>query len=624
MRLEDNEYIKDNKKSLKIIIKILTIFSVISSAFAIYEIALLSSIENIIRYIVMGCIGIMTLMILVHSRYVCKKIKNHRNKKKRRLFISTMVFYSLICTLVGLVILYLYGTISNMNKEYVTYTSDLIVMSDNKAEDIEDIVDYKIGMLETKTSPDGYIIPNEIIKEYNLKDENKIKKYPDYNTMIVDLYDGSIDALLIPDNYPSMFKNIDKFENIDNDTKIIVSKSKKMLKSEVSKQEKASAGKSIKEPFTLLLMGIDSTGEDLEKNAIANGDTMIVITFNPKTLNATILSIPRDSYVPIACWPGKAKNKITHTASYGNDCIINTIEEFLEIDIDYYAKINFKGLVKLVDALGGVDINVEQELCTDNSDRSGDICVHPGYQTLDGEHALVYARNRKQLVNGDFGRNAHQQELIIAMVNKMRSIKNVKTFMNILNTVSNSIDTNLTTKQMLSFYDIAKDLMKNANENAQIINIDQLYLEGSSKMIYDKSVRMKLYNYIPNEYSRQDIVKAMKNNLKVGNYNHIKEFSFSINKLFEKEIVGKGPYKYYEDTNVYPEEPDDEDIDKEDVEDDEDDEDNGDTVVDTTERADKSETNPTPSTEPTTEPSTDSTPTDNPTPPNPATDPITQ
>ena len=612
MRLEDNEYIKENKKSLKIIIKILTIFSVISSAFAIYEIALLSSIENIIRYIVMGCIGIITLMILVHSRYVCKKIKNHRNKKKRRLFISTMVFYSLICTLVGLVILYLYGTISNMNKEYVTYTSDLIVMSDNKAEDIEDIVDYNIGMLETKTSPDGYIIPNEIIKEYNLKDENKIKKYPDYNTMIVDLYDGSIDALLIPDNYPSMFKNIDKFENIDNDTKIIVSKSKKMLKSEVSKQEKASAGKSIKEPFTILLMGIDSTGEDLEKNAIANGDTMIVITFNPKTLNATILSIPRDSYVPIACWPGKAKNKITHSASYGNDCIINTIEDFLEIDIDYYAKINFKGLVKLVDALGGVDINVEQTLCTDNSDRSGDICVHPGYQTLDGEHALVYARNRKQLVNGDFGRNAHQQELIIAMVNKMKNIKNVKTFMNILNTVSNSIDTNLTTKQMLSFYDIAKDLMKNSNENAQIINIDQLYLEGSSKMIYDKSVKMKLYNYIPNEYSRQDIVKAMKNNLKVGKYEHIKSFNFSINKLYEKEIVGKGPYKYYVDDNEYPEEPE-EDIEIDEEE--EDIEDSGDTVVDTEERGSaQPETDP----QPTTEPSTDTTPTTDPNPnPNP-------
>ena len=215
-------------------------------------------------------------------------------------------------------------------------------------------------------------------------------------------------------------------------------------------------------------------------------------------------------------------------------------------------------------------------------------------------------------MNGDFGRNAHQQELIIAMVNKMRSIKNVKTFMNILNTVSNSIDTNLTTKQMLSFYDIAKDLMKNANENAQIINIDQLYLEGSSKMIYDKSVKMKLYNYIPNEYSRQDIVKAMKNNLKVGKYEHIKSFNFSINKLYEKEIVGKGPYKYYVDDNEYPEEPE-EDIEIDEEE--EDIEDSGDTVVDTEERGSaQPETDPQPSTDT----STDTTPTTDPNPnPNP-------
>ena len=169
MAREERDYTKENKKSLKIIIKILTFFSFISSAFAIYEIYLLNSIEDLIRYIIMGCIVIITLMILVHSRYVCRKIKNNRNKKRRRLFISTMVFYTLICTLVGLVIFYLYGRLSNMNKEYVTYTSDLIVMSDNKAEDIEDIVDYKIGMLETKTSPDGYIIPQEMIKENNLQ-----------------------------------------------------------------------------------------------------------------------------------------------------------------------------------------------------------------------------------------------------------------------------------------------------------------------------------------------------------------------------------------------------------------------------------------------------------------------
>ena len=155
-------------------------------------------------------------------------------------------------------------------------------------------------------------------------------------SMIVDLYqaDGTVDALFVPDNYVEQFNQITGYENIATDTKIILKKSKEMLKSDTSKQETASSGKSLTEPFTILLMGIDSTDEVLQKNAIANGDTLILITFNPKTLNATMLSIPRDSFVPIACWPGKERNKITHAAGYGTDCMINTIEQYFDTDID--------------------------------------------------------------------------------------------------------------------------------------------------------------------------------------------------------------------------------------------------------------------------------------------------
>ena len=109
---------------------------------------------------------------------------------------------------------------------------------------------------------------------------------------------------------------------------------KKMKKSDTSDEELSSSGKSITEPFTMLLMGIDSTDEVLEKNAIANGDTLILITFNPKTLNATMISIPRDSYVPIACWSDQAENKITHAAGYGTDCMMQTIENYFDINID--------------------------------------------------------------------------------------------------------------------------------------------------------------------------------------------------------------------------------------------------------------------------------------------------
>lgn len=233
-----------------------------------------------------------------------------------------------------------------------------------------------------------------------------------------------------------------------------------MKKADTSKSETESSGKSISEPFTILLMGIDSIDEVLSKNAVANGDTLILITFNPKTLSATMLSIPRDSYVPIACWPNKAENKITHAAGYGTDCMINTIENYFDVNIDYYAKINFKGLVKLVDAVGGIEVDVEKELCTDNSSRGEQVCIKPGLQTLNGEEALVYARNRKSLADGDFGRARHQQEIVKILINKVKDIRDVSKFLEILNTISNSLDTNFTNKQILSFYNIAKDISK--------------------------------------------------------------------------------------------------------------------------------------------------------------------
>lgn len=534
------------KPILKITILILSIISLLSSGFAIYEIFMLGSIENTIRYIVIGILILLDVLIIFKTKGILKK-RPKKKHSKRIGYIIFMVLYTLICLAVALVIFYVYGKLSNMNKSQITYSSSLVVMAKNEANEISDIKDYKIGILDknNKKSPDGYIIPQEMVEKYKLYDDNELVDYGDYQSMITDLYTSEVDAVILPTDYPAMFSSITGYEQIATDTKIIVSQEKKMRKRDTSEVETESTGKLITEPFTILLMGIDSTDEVLSKNAVANGDTLILVTFNPKTLNATMLSIPRDSYVPIACWSNKAENKITHAAGYGNDCMMNTIEQYLGINIDYYAKINFKGLVKLVNAVGGVDIDVQQTLCTDDSSRGGEICVYPGYQTLDGEHALVYARNRHALVNGDFGRNEHQQEIVLALTNKIKTINNVAKFMEILDTVSNSLDTNLTTQQMLSFYNIAKDIVKKslASDEADLINIQQLYLAGNSQMIYDERMRRVLYNYIPNENSRKDIVQAMKENLELAEHVPFTEFSFSINEPYEKKVIGKGPYR---------------------------------------------------------------------------------
>lgn len=544
--LEESSQEKKKRKKSSVVSLIFFMISIISSGFLIYNIFKLNGVEDTIRYIAMGALVLIDFILFIKMRLVWKDKPRKKKKPSKRIgFIIFLIIYSILCFLIGYAISYFYGTISNINKKYVTYSSSLVVLKDNEVTKAKEIQDYKIGILKDKASPEGYIIPQEIIKEENLKKSNQFVKYESYTEMISDLYTKDVDAIFLSTDYPSIYGNIAGYENIQEETKIITSKEKKMLKSETSKSETESTGKSVKEPFTILLMGIDSTDEVLTKNAVANGDSLILITFNPKTLNATMLSIPRDSYVPIACWPSKDENKITHAAAYGNDCMINTIEDFFDVNIDYYAKINFKGLVKLVDALDGIDVDVPQDLCTDNSNREVEICIKEGRQHLNGEEALVLSRNRKQLINGDFGRGQNQQLVIQAMLEKIKSLRSVNQFTNVLNTVANSLDTNLTTKQILSFYSVAKDITKIglSSNSSNIVNIQQLYLEGASAMIYDKRMRMELYNYVPNTYSKNDIIKAMKMNLGLTKHKTIKKFSFSINEPYEKKVIGEGPYK---------------------------------------------------------------------------------
>ena len=531
---------KKKKKKYRLWLLILTLITILANFFAIYEILLLGPVEEVIRYVVIGIFLLIDLVFFL-------KMKKKRTKKenKAKLLTFFLVLYLLFSLFIGIVIMYLYDKIENVNKTYVTYSSSLITMSNNSINKISDIKNKKIGLLNDKTSPDGYIIPRMIIKENELDDDNNIKKYDDYNAMIADLYAGTIDYMFITTNYPSLFQSIETYQNIAVDTKIIYTKEKKMLKSSTSKRETASTGKSISEPFTILLMGVDSTDDGLSKNTVANGDSLILITFNPKTLNATMISIPRDSYVPIACWSGKPENKITHAAAYGTDCMMSTIENYFDVKIDYYAKINFRGLVSLVDKLNGIDVEVPQDLCTDDSNREGYICIKQGMQHLNGEQALVLARNRKQLANGDLDRGLNQQIVIQGLINKIKDISNVSQVMGVLDTISNNLDTNFTTKQILSFYDIAKDITNNAlqKDDTDIINIEQLFLAGSGQMIYDERSRLVLWDYIPNKESRKDIINAMKVNLGIKSPTLIKEFSFSINKPYEKTITGKGPYK---------------------------------------------------------------------------------
>ena len=489
---------------------LLVLLCIISSLYLIYRIYQFGPIEPTIRYIIIG------IILLIDFIFFYKKQKI----KGKKLILFVMVIYIGFNVFMSLVIGKVYDAIDSINKSKVIYSTSLVTLSSNDNNDIENINNCKIGIINDTLSIDNYVIANDIIKENKLDSNNEIKKYGDILDMLSDLYSEKIDYMFISSNYQVMFSTTDGYENIGNELKVITTKDKSVAKNNSSNNS------SVDGPFSILLMGVDSEKDGLKKNAYANGDSLILVTFNPDTYNATMMSIPRDSYLPITCRNNK-KNKLTHAGWYGTDCMIETIEKTFNIDIDYYVKVNFKGVVNLVDALNGVEVEVPKRLCTDNSDRMGNICIEKGLQTLDGEHALVLARNRYDLALGDIGRGYNQQLLIRAMIKKLTTVRSVNQLLDIIDTVSNNLDTNLTTNEILSFYNIFKDMIKiNRNDDGDVFNIEQLKLEGTGKMVYFSNLKMKLWTYQLDKKSIDEVSKAMRVNLDLRDPDYIKEFHF--------------------------------------------------------------------------------------------------
>lgn len=546
---------KETKKKFKFN-RVLSLITMLTSFYLIYNILLLGPIEKLIRYILIGVILFINFIFLIGSF-------KFKTKAKRVVLTIIMLISILFNLFVGYNINKVYSAISNVNKDYITYSSSLITLKSSNINDVDDVTDKDIGIINDEDSVDGYVLANEIIEENKLKDNNEIKEYDNYTAMINDLYDEKLDAIFLPTNYESMFSSVEGLESISEETKIIISKDRKEAKTE---SNSLSSNKKIDEPFTILLMGVDSTKDGLSNADSFNGDSLILVTFNPNTLNATMLSIPRDTYVPIACFPGQYENKITHSAWKGTSCVVDTVENFLDIEIDYYMKINFTGLVDLVDAVGGITVDVPYSFCEQDSKRrfgSHTLYIKEGTQKLNGEQALALSRNRKthadkcssewtQGTRDDFVRGKNQQLVVQGLVNEIKNLSNIDKIYDILDAISKNLDTNMSTETMLSFYNIVKDIMSQSKNSDELVSIQTLRLSGYGQMIYDESSKLVLWNYVPNEPSVEDIKKAMKINLGLESYTMDKDFSFSISEEYEKEVIGKGPYPSYTTYDLVP------------------------------------------------------------------------
>ena len=429
-----------------------------------------------------------------------------------------------------------YGLLDNMSKDKILYTTNMILKKDKEFVNDES---FKVGILNNETDVEGNVLPKEYIKKNNLK--INVSEYNSNFELLEKLYNGELDAIFITSNYVINYESYESYKNIENDTKIEFTYSK-----ELKNQDIIENPTTVDKPFTVLIMGVDSTSDVLNANQAFNGDTLMLISFNPHTLNATVFSIPRDTYVPIACLKGES-SKINSSAAYGSTCVINTIENLVDIKIDYYVKINFKGVVDLVNALGGIDITVPEKInfCEQNSKRSKKAqdlqCIKSGYQHMDGEKALAFARHRHTLPAGDFQRVQHQQLVVEAIANSAKNLKNVDAFFKVLDSVSANIDTNMSTNQMMNLYNVGKSMLFSGNSGS-MINIQKTYLTGYDLTMYVNNLRASVYTFQYYEQSLEEIKHALKVTLELEKNDPVKTFNFSVNDTYEIPVIGK---KYY-------------------------------------------------------------------------------
>ncbi len=551
------KYFKKNPKKC-IILSILFVILTVASIYLIYALSLLVGIENRIRFLVV------LMIVLFWIGFTLGYIRSGTRLKTKYIFYIpvTIVYCSVLITM-GFYIIKTYQVVDRMTTNENYYYSSFVVLSKNKADKLEEFGNGFIGLLGDSTSIEGNQIPKEVIASKKLK--NQIKEYENYVTLIQALYDGEIEGAFLPSGYVTLFQRTEGYEfgNIASETKVIFQEKREV------KNKSTNQNASLKEPFTVLLMGVDSELEQIS-NSIFNGDSLMLITFNPSTLNTTLLSIPRDSFVPIACVSGNPRSKITHAASYGQQCMIDTIQNFTGIHIDYYVKMNFKGVVKLVDTLGGVDVDVPFAFCEQNSNRQwgeNTVYVEKGFQTLNGEQALAFARHREdywssmfcpsryvgQGVVNDFVRGQHQQLVVRALLNKMKTVRNINTVYQLLDTVSNNMETNMSNSQIFSLYNIGKDIIAKASgENVEdLLGIHKLYLSGADAYMYDPLISLTVYEYLVYEDSLAEVVEAMKQNLGLSEVIISKEFSFDINEPYVETIPGQsGKYSKLPKGNV--------------------------------------------------------------------------
>lgn len=385
----------------------------------------------IFRYHILAVsyINLLLAAIMVFIALVALFLISNRKAKK---FTLIMLLLSIVASSLALVGVHQFVSLANhlnATSNYSSYSISVAVLADSE---IGNVSQLSSVTAPTKTDAENIKKLLDDIKTSQNKDL-KVEDSSSYLAAYKSLLAGETKAIVLN----SVFENLIEQEYPDHAKKI-----KKIYTKELTKTVEAPKSSQNK-AFNIYISGIDTYGPI---SSVSRSDVNIIMTVNQETKKILLTTTPRDAYVPIADGGNNQNDKLTHAGIYGVDASIHTLENLYGIDLNYYARLNFTSFLKLIDLLGGVDVNNDQEFTS----LHGNYHFPVGNVHLDSEQALGFVRERYSLANGDGDRGRNQQKVISAIVQKLTSAEALKNFDDIMQSLQDSVQTNMPPETMVS------------------------------------------------------------------------------------------------------------------------------------------------------------------------------
>ena len=394
------------------------------------------------------------------------------------------------------------SAISNISGETTEVTQMAVyVKSDDAADSVEATAGYTYGILSSldRENTDGAVA--HLNSEFGT--EVQTKEYAGLTELADGILNGEVNAMLLNSGYLSVYEDMDGYTDFSTKIKEVGTVD---VESTIQSAEESTPVEPITtanggKVYTIYLSGIDTRGEMTAKS---RSDVNIIATVNTDTHEILLVSTPRDYFVPLSI-SGGAPDKLTHAGIYGIDVCMDTLGMLYDIDINYYFRINFGGFVKVIDALGGITVNSDYDF--DSKNILG-YHFNKGENYLNGEQALIFARERYAFQEGDRQRGKNQMEVIRGVVKKALSPEILTSYSSILSSLDGCFGTNIT-------YEEIAQILQQQLTNGGDWTIVSYSVNGTGATEKPYSMSQKAYVMVP-DYNTVDKAKSLMEKVRNG------------------------------------------------------------------------------------------------------------